>query len=71
MPARYVHVGHRGLSPAFGQTLCGKLAGAHTPLAGQPEAVTCPTCRRRLLAGWTLDEGPGADLAQPPEREAP
>lgn len=67
MTARYVHVGHRGLPPAFGQTLCGKLAGARTPLAGQPEAVTCPTCRRRLQAGWTLEQG----LWQPPAQVAP
>ncbi len=65
MPARYVHVGHRGLPPEFGQTLCGKLTGAHTPLAEQPEAVTCPTCRRRLQADWTR----GQDLAQSAEQE--
>lgn len=67
MSARYVHVGHRSLPPEFGQTLCGKLAGANTPLAEQPEEVTCPTCRRRLQAGWTH----GQDLAQSGQQEAP
>ncbi len=65
MPTRYVHVGHRGRPPDFGQTLCGKLAGANTPLVEQPAAVTCPTCRRRLQAGWTLEQG----LWQPPAQE--
>jgi hypothetical protein len=49
---RFVHVGHRGASPDFGKTLCGKLTGLNTPLSEQPDQVNCPTCRRRLQAGW-------------------
>jgi hypothetical protein len=52
LPARYIHVGQRGTPPDYGQTLCGKLAGCHTPLAEQLEQITCLTCRRRLQAGW-------------------
>ena len=49
---RFVHVGHRGTPPEFGMTLCGKLTGLNTPLSEQPHQVNCPTCRRRLQAGW-------------------
>ena len=49
---RFVHVGHRGMPPDFGRTLCGKIAGLSTPLSDQLDQVSCPICRRRLQAGW-------------------
>ena len=52
MSPRFVHAGQHGTAPEFGMSLCGKLTGQRTPLADQPEQVNCPTCRRRLQAGW-------------------
>jgi len=49
---RYVHAGQPGTPTQYGKSLCGKLMGRHTPLSKQPEQVNCPTCQRRLQAGW-------------------
>ena len=63
MPARYVHVGHRGLAPEFSQTLCGKLAGAHTPLAWQPEGGDPPDLPAAPAGGLDSEEDSGCPRA--------
>ena len=40
----------------YGQALCGRTIGLHTPTSTDPAKVTCKTCLRRLIEEGAPDE---------------